>query len=221
MTRRTAFTLIELLIVVFLVAALAAILFPVLAQARERSRQSVCQSNAHQVWMSLRMYADDYDSTWPTSRAWQDWHKSYPSIPGCPSASINENREISGVNGYGLNAGLTERVIPNPQKSNLPPSIFGVADAAVVSPATTVCLCDNEPGKPFQSGFYPAEEKAEGAWVRHQGGANYSFVDGHTKWYRPEAVIPGSAGLPLRDGYLVGNDGQFPTFNVDPPIRIQ
>ena len=59
--RRFAFTLIELLVVIAIIAILAAILFPVFAQAREKARQGACTSNLKQFGTSWQMYLQDYD----------------------------------------------------------------------------------------------------------------------------------------------------------------
>jgi prepilin-type N-terminal cleavage/methylation domain-containing protein/prepilin-type processing-associated H-X9-DG protein len=61
--RRTqrGFTLIELLVVIAIIAILAAILFPVFAQAREKARGASCISNLKQIALALKMYAQDYD----------------------------------------------------------------------------------------------------------------------------------------------------------------
>jgi prepilin-type N-terminal cleavage/methylation domain-containing protein/prepilin-type processing-associated H-X9-DG protein len=58
---RRGFTLIELLVVIAIIAILAAILFPVFAKAREKARQSSCQSNLKQIGLAILSYAQDYD----------------------------------------------------------------------------------------------------------------------------------------------------------------
>jgi prepilin-type N-terminal cleavage/methylation domain-containing protein/prepilin-type processing-associated H-X9-DG protein len=67
MSARRAFTLIELLVVIAIIAILAAILFPVFAQAREKARQTSCLSNCKQVATATLMYVQDYDETFPIS----------------------------------------------------------------------------------------------------------------------------------------------------------
>src|SRR5690348_17963929 len=64
-TRKPAFTLIELLVVIAIIAILAAILFPVFAQAREKARQAGCLSNGKQIGLALNMYIQDYDEAFP------------------------------------------------------------------------------------------------------------------------------------------------------------
>lgn len=60
---RAGFTLIELLVVIAIIAILAAILFPVFAQAREKARMAVCSSNVKQIALGVMQYAQDYDET--------------------------------------------------------------------------------------------------------------------------------------------------------------
>lgn len=60
---RSGFTLIELLVVIAIIAILAAILFPVFAQARESARKTTCLSNTKQITLAALMYLQDYDET--------------------------------------------------------------------------------------------------------------------------------------------------------------
>ncbi|MBC7808437.1 MAG: DUF1559 domain-containing protein [Akkermansiaceae bacterium] len=63
---RSGFTLIELLVVIAIIAILAAILFPVFAQAREKARQTACLSNQKQIGLAFLQYAQDYDGGFPS-----------------------------------------------------------------------------------------------------------------------------------------------------------
>src|SRR5207249_4113903 len=65
---KPGFTLIELLVVIAIIAILAAILFPVFAQARDKARQATCLSNGKQIGLGMMMYAQDYDETFCPTR---------------------------------------------------------------------------------------------------------------------------------------------------------
>lgn len=73
---RRGFTLIELLVVIAIIAILAAILFPVFAQAREKARQTACISNGKQIGTATMMYVQDYDETYPSGWGSQDSGRS-------------------------------------------------------------------------------------------------------------------------------------------------
>ncbi len=68
-TRNKGFTLIELLVVIAIIAILAAILFPVFAQAREKARAASCISNYKQTGLAILQYIQDYDETFPQTSA--------------------------------------------------------------------------------------------------------------------------------------------------------
>jgi prepilin-type N-terminal cleavage/methylation domain-containing protein len=65
MKHSKGFTLIELLVVIAIIAILAAILFPVFAQAREKARQITCASNMKQLGLAIMQYTQDFDETMP------------------------------------------------------------------------------------------------------------------------------------------------------------
>ncbi len=112
MKRNKGFTLIELLVVIAIIAILAAILFPVFAQAREKARAISCMSNGNQLGKAVMMYVQDYDESYPWAvdyydaqgvappngpattnqvDAWPDLIFPYVKSNGafsCPSASV-------------------------------------------------------------------------------------------------------------------------------------
>ena len=69
---RAAFTLIELLVVIAIIAILAAILFPVFAQAKESAKRTTALSNTKQMGTGMMIYTADYDDNFPLSMGRRD-----------------------------------------------------------------------------------------------------------------------------------------------------
>jgi prepilin-type N-terminal cleavage/methylation domain-containing protein len=81
-SHRVGFTLIELLVVIAIIAILAAILFPVFSQAREKARQSSCLSNTKQIALAIAQYTSDYDERFPAGN-----HPDNTTCAGIPYRS--------------------------------------------------------------------------------------------------------------------------------------
>jgi len=76
---RKAFTLIELLVVIAIIAILAAILFPVFAQAKMAAKKTSDLANVKQLVLGAMMYSNDYDDgypfCWGYNTDWVPWHQ--------------------------------------------------------------------------------------------------------------------------------------------------
>lgn len=137
-----AFTLIELLVVIAIIAILAAILFPVFAQAREQARRTTCLSNTRQIAAAFTMYVQDYDETTPITTAsyaalpftvvdiWQQLQPYVKSVDlffcpdytrtGCAAAEGSKDMTPGGrCIAYGYNWGPVESFNPNTTQGGL------------------------------------------------------------------------------------------------------
>jgi prepilin-type N-terminal cleavage/methylation domain-containing protein len=134
--RRSAFTLIELLVVIAIIAILAAILFPVFAQARAKARQATCTSNLKQLNLGVQMYMQDYDANFP----YWNWIRSCNWAPsGCNGTGRAESLWFNAIFPYvkngGVYADLSDNTVMTPANSNVSWWIQGDLLAAGVQPA--------------------------------------------------------------------------------------
>ena len=210
-TRSAGFTLIELLIVIAIIAILAAILFPVFAQARERARSTQCISNLRQSATAVLLYAQDYDDTFPMNLYLQ-FSASGPCVFSfyqalvpyqkngdimlCPSDGKRVSPalafQLSGLPpicppvlsefSYTHNYGLIDFGLDN----NLFPNTGRAVKtfARVEFPVATVMIYDGTlalPGGPFALFDTPIQ-------ARHFGLVNANYVDGHASPVRARPV---------------------------------
>ena len=191
---RRGFTLIELLVVIAIIAILAAILFPVFAQAREKARQSSCCSNLRQIGLALKMYCQDYDETntrmyYGSGSAAYRWHQAIQpymkntDLFRCLSSPILVDQYTGLYMCYGMNS------------FNFDPGVYGCfwygpADADIRDPAGTIFVADSQHPTDLSQGSYYVgggavfAEPVMRVACRHNNGFNTLFYDGHVKLLR-------------------------------------
>lgn len=219
--RERGFTLIELLVVIAIIAILAAILFPVFAQAREKARQAACLSNLKQNIQAVMMYLSDYDTTYPKGisgtgqRVTHLFDLLHPyrknaDVLKCPSYPNDKGgmdwvarlqargflsegtfRYFAFVPNYGLFGLNTCRVNVGYRRYSNP-----LIEAGVPRPADTIALIDGY--WYFNVGTYWFEYWYKiDAWPRHHLGENIAFADGHVKWSHHRG-IPNGGPIPTQ-----------------------
>lgn len=223
--RQRGFTLIELLVVIAIIAILAAILFPVFAQARAKARQAACMANLKQLGLSFQMYAQDQDEMLPvwghgnTSDAtngpdegfysWDTVLEPYlknEQILKCPNNPYGRD-----YRGYAMTRYTGDTYGVNlPMHVDLPPL-----------PSETVLLTDKGKqaiganGDAAMEAFYQSHGSTGydlDKTMFHNGGKNFLFLDGHVKWFSensgPFAADTGldPGDVPMATGW--DSDGQ-------------
>lgn len=189
--KHRGFTLIELLVVIAIIAILAAILFPVFAQAREKARQISCVSNGKQMGIGLYMYAQDYDEHLPRvytatngvnngPRDWKDDIQPYiknRQVFVCPSRSL-QNPSYAYNYYFATGSGITLGAIDYVSKQLL---VGEVVDANVAQ-GKAACNCAVDRLVP--TGCNLSNDVRFQADPRHFQGLTMVFADQHAKWQR-------------------------------------
>jgi prepilin-type N-terminal cleavage/methylation domain-containing protein/prepilin-type processing-associated H-X9-DG protein len=203
--RQNGFTLIELLVVIAIIAILAAILFPVFAQAREKARQSVCLSNMKQVGTGLMMYAQDYDESLPvqTNQVQKFWLDSAPANWDRAIYPYVKNRQVYICPSTGKETYPGYQPSPDGETSYMGNAVvMGRALAVVPNPADIIFIREHALTvgtsvlRPATAGVGKYSEVNHPSYdALHSGGANKLFCDGHAKWGRKDALRSGEFGL--------------------------
>jgi prepilin-type N-terminal cleavage/methylation domain-containing protein len=158
-TRTRGFTLIELLVVIAIIAILAAILFPVFAQAREKARQSSCMSNLKQMSLGILQYTPDYDDAFPAGSLQYNggWSEGFTGWQFPCDGSVNQKGTdciawgnsvqpyIKNLQVFECPSSTDRKITPYGDRSNASSYTYNgdlqfSSDAAVVQPSVTVLL---------------------------------------------------------------------------------
>ena len=223
-----AFTLLEITVSLGIVVVVMVLLVSTIWQSRQRALNASCISSERQITSALALYLQDYDGYYPVidtgsanfrdRKVWTQALSPYVSRRIiCPlvarPGALAQLWADPFATGYAMNENLN-----NFHFLSYGAHYRGQSDAVLVSSATTVVIADsracvisiNMPdiNSEYLEGTYCKRyasevfREVEGG-KRHQGGANYSFGDGHAKWFPP---------LQLRTG--VNGDGIHPGFGL-------
>ncbi|MHB8994361.1 MAG: prepilin-type N-terminal cleavage/methylation domain-containing protein [Armatimonadota bacterium] len=200
---RRGFTLIELLVVIAIIAILAAILFPVFAKAREKARQSSCQSNLKQIGLAVLSYAQDYDERSTPEMVgdywWTDIVQPYiknTQIMVCPSNKFRNGAwrgcgcQPSTITYPGFTGRTTKSwwsgyaFAGDMRFSRGAADIQDVAGTLMAGDARCYFIANAGWQADYSSGDANGLHSTADP---HNDGNNFLFVDGHVKWLKPSS----------------------------------
>jgi len=186
MLKKNAFSLIELLVTIAIIAILAAFLLPALQQARAKAKQTVCMSNLKQIYQGVMYYVEDnggwlpkcgsgdpYSVPPPYCYSWSGYfvYVGYitSGISSCPVRGFNGYCWSSA---YAINDHLAgaDGTIPLKRLSSLK------------KPSTTMLIVDSGANAHIGLNWWDSNPDHTFPW-RHSGGVNILCLDGHVEWW--------------------------------------
>ncbi len=211
MSRRRAFTLVELLVVIGIIAVLAALVMPALAAARERARRTQCISRLHQIDLAFRMYTNDHDNVYPwgdapvstdpfywfwMGRGWRGAIEPYidtrMEVLYCPSDDTAPEKWESTSYGYSLS------FYHSPEQID---SMTTVADT-YSNPRRTIrqkAGTARFPSKKVMVAEWLSNHEdlePDAGWWTGDGARMCLFADGHVDYVQTRDVLPANNGFP-------------------------
>ncbi|MBN2190269.1 MAG: prepilin-type N-terminal cleavage/methylation domain-containing protein [Candidatus Aureabacteria bacterium] len=203
------FTLVEMLVVMFVISLLVSFIAPALSKARNHAQMSVCMSNLHQLYLAFGMYLNDYDETFPINgdpylwmgRKWREIISPYllttvdsahPDVLFCPGDKVAKEKWEGTSYSYScafyhspsqVNSMSTEDTYNNPSIRCYPQRL-----PAVRFPENKILLGE------WLSNHYPVEN--DNGWWCWSGYRNFLFVSGRIKYLKAEEIIPAADLLP-------------------------
>ena len=179
-----AFTLIEMIVVIAILFILAAILTPVFRRTNCSSSRSSCGFNLKQIALAWKQYTGDYECapTLRTNGAFWGWSDALTPY-GATTANLRcpARRVLAG----------TDPTLPDYCDYWMNSRLAGRSLSQIALPARTLSFGDGDGGTAqYALSHLPIEwrNSETSPAARHQGGANYAFVDGHVRWLKPQQI---------------------------------
>lgn len=215
---RKGFTLVELLVVIFVLTLLMGLLFPSFAKAKEKARQAVCQFNLRQIGLAFEFYTMDSSGRYPCTgdpylwmgRRWRWPLKPYvelaaqrdPTDPDNPNKSINGKRsilvcpsdetarEIWDYTSYAYSAAFYY----SPEQVNSM-TVTDLYSGARFSP-TPQSRVEHPSLKALVGEWLTNHDPVKVGWWDWRGSRNYLFADGHVQFLSAKQIMPAVDGFP-------------------------